>query len=139
MSEHNVEFVRKALEAFNTDGPEMFTTGAFSSPEVVFDLSRSGIPGVSVYEGAEVVKKFFEDDWFSVFPFEEWQIVVEDMVDLGDQVVALTSQKGRGASSGVEAQLKLGNLFTIKDGLIVRIEIFQNREQALAAAATRSG
>ncbi len=53
MSQENVELVRRAMEEFNRGGAAAVINGGFLSPEVVFDGSRSGIPGVGVIRGQD--------------------------------------------------------------------------------------
>jgi ketosteroid isomerase-like protein len=133
MSEENVELVRRSFEVFNRDGIEaLFSEGIFSS-DVLIDASGSGIPGVGTYRGDQVIT-FFEDDWFEAFPFADWEIVVVDLVDHGDRVVCISRQRGRGSSSGAEAELEVANVHTVRGGQIVRIEVYRDREQALEAA-----
>ncbi|MEK6325906.1 MAG: nuclear transport factor 2 family protein [Actinomycetota bacterium] len=134
MSQENVELVRRAFELFNQGGvPAAFSSGLMS-PELVFDPSASGIPGAGVYRGRDEVWAFFEEDWFEAFPFDEWELEVEELIDHGDQVFAMTRQRGRGASSGVAAELVLANIFTLRDGEVVRIELYRDRERALEVA-----
>jgi ketosteroid isomerase-like protein len=137
MSQENVEIVRRAFEVFNQEGVEALAGSGLWSPELVFDTSRAGIPGVGVYRGLDEVRAFFEDDWFQAFPFEEWELVVEELIDHGDQVIAMSRQRGRGASSGVAAELELGNIFTLRCGEIVRTVLYSDREKALEAAGLR--
>jgi ketosteroid isomerase-like protein len=134
VSEENVELVRRAIEAFNRRGVESLISGGFYSPEIVFDLSSAGIPGAGVYHGLDEVRAFFEEDWFGAFPFEEWEIDVEELIDNGDQVIVMTRQRGRGASSGVAAELELANIFTLHGAEIVRLEVYRDRERALEVA-----
>ncbi len=137
MSQENVELCRRAFEAFNQGGVEAVISGGFWSPDVVLDLSPTGIPGVGVYRGHDEIKAFFEEDWFRAFPFEEWEVEIADLTDHGDQVVFMSLQRGRGASSGAAAQLELGNIFTLRDGEIVRMEVHPDRETALEAAGLK--
>jgi ketosteroid isomerase-like protein len=135
MSEENIELVRRTMEAFNRGGPVAVISGGFLSAEIVFDASRAEIPGIGVARGTNEVRAFFEEDWFGAFPFEEWEIQVEEpIVDHGDQVIFKTRQQGRGVSSGAAAVLELGNILTIRDGEIVRIEIYRRPEDAFEAA-----
>ena len=134
MSQENVEVVRRSFEVFNRDGLEAAFRGGFLSPEVVVDLSGTGIPGLGVYSGHDEVTAFFEQDWFTTFPFAEWEIVVEELVDHGDCVVNMSRQRGRGAKSHVAAEVELTNIHTLRDGQIVRIEVYRDRKQALKAA-----
>jgi ketosteroid isomerase-like protein len=133
MSQENAELVRRTMEEFNRGGPAVIN-GGFLSTEIVFDASRAGIPGIGVARGQDEVRAVFEQDWFGAFPFEEWEIQIEEPVALGDQVIFGSRQQGRGASSGAAAALQLGNIFTIRDGEIVRIEVYGHPQEAFKAA-----
>jgi hypothetical protein len=49
-------------------------------------------------------------------------------------VIFTSRQQGRGASSGAATALELGNIFTLRNGEIVRMEIYGQPEDALEAA-----
>jgi len=133
MSEENVEIVRRVMEAFNQGGPAAAINSGLLSPEIVFDASRAEIPGVGTLRGQDEVRTFFEQDWFGAFPFEEWEIHIEEPIERGDHVIFKSRQQGRGASSGAASALELGNIFTIHNGEIVRMEIFRDPDEALEA------
>jgi len=137
MSQENVEAVRRGYELFNEGGPEAVIRAGFWSPGIVFDFSPSEIPGLGVYRGHDEVRAFFEEDWFGAFPFEEWEVVLDELVDDGDQVIAASRQRGLGASSGVAAELEQGFIFTLRDGEVVRVEVYNGHKQALEAAGLR--
>jgi ketosteroid isomerase-like protein len=134
MSQENVKLVRRAYEVFNQGGPEAMISAGMWSPEIVFDFSPSGIPGLGVYHGNDEVRAFFDEDWFGAFPFEEWEVVLDELIDHGDQVIAMHHQRGRGASSGVATQLEQGMIYTLRGGQIVRVEIYGDQQTALEAA-----
>ena len=137
MSKENVELVRRAYEVFNKGGPEAVISAGIWSVEIEFDFSPSDIPGLGVYRGHDEVRAFFEEDWFRAFPFEEWEIELDELVDHGNQVVAVHRQRGLGASSGVAAELEQGIIYTLRDGEVVRAEIYGDPEKALQAAGLR--
>jgi len=134
MSQENVEVVRRLFDVFNRGGPDAVIEAGFLSPEIVFDPSRLGIPGVGILRGQEAVRAFFKEDWFGAFPFEEWEIHIEEPVSDGDRVIVKSSQQGRGASSGAAAGLELGNIFTLRNHQVVRMAVFGRPEEALEAA-----
>jgi ketosteroid isomerase-like protein len=134
MSQENMEILRRAFEVFSRDGPAGVISGGFWSPEIVWDASRSGIPGHGVYRGHDEVRSYFEDDWFQAFPFEEWEVEIEQLIDNGDQVIAMSRQRGRGATAGVASELELALVFDLRDGQIVRVETYLDRMKALEAA-----
>ena len=100
----------------------------------MFDFSPTGIPGLGVYRGYDEIRTFFEEDWFGTFPFEEWEVQVEELIDHGDQVIAMLRQQGRGGSSGVAAELEFVGVSTLRRGEVTRTEFYLDREQALEAA-----
>jgi SnoaL-like domain len=138
MSQENVELVRRLFEVLNQGGADAVVDAGFLSPQIVFDASRSGIPGVGVFHGREEVRRFFKDDWFAVFPFEDWVIQIDQLIDDGDRVIFKSRQHGRGATSGaVAAALELGNIFTLSEGQVVRVTLFGRPEEAFEAAGLR--
>jgi ketosteroid isomerase-like protein len=134
MSQENVEIVRRLFEVFNRGGPDAVIEAGFLSPRIVFDASRAGIPGVGVLRGREEVRAFFKEDWFGAFPFEAWEIQIDQPIDDGDRVIVKSRQQGRGASSGAPTALELGNIFTFSNGQVVRLTVFGRPEEAFEAA-----
>jgi ketosteroid isomerase-like protein len=133
MSEENVEMVRRAYETFGEGGPEA-VFDKFWSDDIVFDASPAKIPGLGIYRGRDEVRRLFDEDWFGAFPFEEWEVVVEELIDNGDQVIGMTRQRGRGATSGAAAELELAQICTVRGGKIVRVDTYLDRAEALEAA-----
>ena len=134
MSQENVELVRRVFEAFNRGGPAAVVRAGLLANEVVFDGTQSGVPGLGVLRGIDDVWAFFENDWFAVFPIEDWEIQIDEPIDNGDQVIVTSHQRGRGAASGAGTALTLGNIFTVQNREIVRMQVFQLPEDALEAA-----
>ena len=134
MSQENVELIRRGYELFNAGGPQAVISAGIWSPEIVFDFSLSDIAGLGVYRGHDQIRAFFEEDWFGSFPFEEWEVAVDELIDHGDQVIAMSRQRGRGVSSGAAAELELAQICTLRGGEVVRVETYLDRKQALEAA-----
>ena len=133
MSQENVELIRRAYKAFNRGGVDAVIDEGIWSPEIVWDATPSGIPGLGVYRGHEEVKSFFKDDWFQAFPFEDWELEVDELIDHGDQVIGICRQRGRGAASGAGTELVLAQVATVRDGQAVRIDNYLDRAKALEA------
>jgi ketosteroid isomerase-like protein len=134
MSEENVELTRRAFVAFNREGVEAFDNTDLWSPEIVFDATPSGVPGMGVYRGYDEVRRFLEEDWFGVFPFEEWELELEELIDHDDHVIAMCRQRGRGTSSGVAAEVEFAIIESFRDGQLVRSDFYLDRGKALEAA-----
>jgi len=133
MSQENVEVFRRAFEEFTRGGWEPLF-GTIWAPEIVWDMSPAGIPGLGVYHGFDELRSFF-DDWFSTFPFDDWEQELDDVIDCGDDVVvALTRQRGRGSASGVSVELEYAQVITFREGKIVRSVVYTDLDQALKVA-----
>ncbi len=65
--------------------------------------------------------------------FEDARLDPEEMLDLGDRVLVTSTQSGHGAGSGVPHREPLFQLFTLRRGLVVRQDDFQDRAEALEA------
>jgi uncharacterized protein len=70
--------------------------------------------------------------------WEEFTIEPEEFHEVGDRVAVPIRQRARGGSSGVEIEIRIGHLWTIHEGKIVRLEVFPAREDARKAALTSS-
>ncbi len=55
-------------------------------------------------------------------------------VDIDDRVVVTVRLRGRGRGSGVEVDARFYDVFTLRDGKIVRMDQFTERSEALGAA-----
>jgi ketosteroid isomerase-like protein len=133
MSEENVEVVRRAFEEFHRSGWAGLL-GTVYAPEIVWDMRPTGIPGLGIYRGSDELRHFFENEWFSTFPFEEWQQELREVIDCGERVVAVAYQHGRGSASGASVELEYFQVITIQDEKLVRVDTYLDRQQALEAA-----
>jgi uncharacterized protein len=77
--------------------------------------------------------------------WDHWRVVPAEFVEIGDYVVVLACYIGRGKGSGVEIRQEGAHVFKLRDGKVVRLEIFADRAKALesvgagqAAAAASS-
>ncbi len=65
---------------------------------------------------------------------EEIEDDCEELIDAGDQVISVTTTRGRGRRSGIEIEGTNASIWTIRDGKIVRVAWFGRRDEALEAA-----
>jgi ketosteroid isomerase-like protein len=130
MSQENVEIVRRLLEAFNRGDFEAVFKDA--APEFEYDLSRAVGPWRGVYgrDGAlSMIREIVESwEWVRVEPHE--------LIEVGEHVVVPWTMQGAGRD-GIEVEARSTWVCTIRDGLIVRICLYQERGEALEAAGLR--
>jgi uncharacterized protein len=132
MSQENVEIVRQATEAYNREAFEEAI--GWMDPEIEWDMSRVQVPDPEVYRGFNGLQAFhsvWKESW-------EWlELEPQDFIESGDQVVTLIRQVGRGRLSGVEVEQRFAQLWTLRDGKIVRMEMYPDKGAALEAAGLR--
>src|SRR4051794_9425848 len=69
--------------------------------------------------------------------FDDYETEAREPVDLGDKVVVTVWDCARGKGSGVPIERYHAQIWTFRDGRIVRVEIFDDRSGALDAASGR--
>ncbi|HEY4897346.1 MAG TPA: nuclear transport factor 2 family protein [Solirubrobacteraceae bacterium] len=65
--------------------------------------------------------------------FADPAFIPEEVREQGDRVATAVLFRGTGRVSGVPVTMRAGHLFTLRDGLIVRFEVFQDPAAALGA------
>jgi len=87
--------------------------------------------------GFRTITDFF-DTWAGLYG--EFRVEAEEIVEAGDQVVALERHSARGVK-GSEAEGMVGHsfacLYTFRDGKVSQVKEYATREQALEAAGLR--
>jgi ketosteroid isomerase-like protein len=73
------------------------------------------------------------DDWDAM----EWTLEPEKFIDAGERVVVLARLSARGRASGVSLVRRDGMVWTVRDGMVARLDYFNNPSDALEAAGLR--
>jgi ketosteroid isomerase-like protein len=129
MTEENVEIVRRAVDAFNALDVDRFLS--MCEPEIEY---RSAIEQ-KTYRGFDEMVRYREDidAVMEGFHFEDSRFL-----DAGrDRVVHLYRLVGRGAESGVPVSQEVGALWQLRNGKLLKGEIYLDQRQALEAAGLR--
>ena len=129
MSQENLDVVRRAHEAFNRRDVDAFLDDA--DPNLVWDWSRAIGPDREIFRGRDEVVRFIRSWWEA---FDESVVVVDELIDAGDQVVFVFHGRQRGRGSGAEIEGR-GSLlvWTFWGGKIVKGTLYQTRAEALEA------
>ena len=125
MSEQNVDVVRAFYESWNGPKPDedllRYVAPDFewvNPPNAVEPGIRHGHEGLlTALANLSAVFSHHEHD-----PGE--------LVDLGDQVLAWAQFRGRGRIAGIPYEKGEAQLWTLRDGLIVRFEWFHDPDEA---------
>jgi ketosteroid isomerase-like protein len=117
--------VRSSYEALNRGDIE--ATMAILAPDVEWRESAA-LPDTGTFRGREAVRSFLEDF------LEQWQQFhqeVEDVVVEGDRAALLIHLTARGRGSGADVDARYAHLWTLRDGVGVRVEAYYDRDAAL--------
>ena len=131
MSQENVELVRRVYEAAaSRDSAAVF---ALYDPEVELDSTRLGIVDSAggIHRGHEGLRSFFRG-WH-----EAWgniQYDYEELIDAGEQVIAVVTRHARGRASGIEVERPFALLWTLREGKVSQVVGSRSRAEAREAA-----
>jgi ketosteroid isomerase-like protein len=123
MSRENVELVQRGVEHFMATGEppwEMFDEGV--------EVHDHDTPDQGEYRGHAGFGRWLEE-WGAAWA--EWSIEPEEFIDAGDRIVAVIHMKTEGQGSGVVTERQDAMVITMRGGLWLRVDYYNNREQAL--------
>lgn len=133
MSAANVQTVLSGYAAFNErdfDRPL-----ACFADDAEHDWSRSVGPYAGVYRGRAQILRFWNSFLEAV---HDVRFDVEEALDLGDDVLVMVAAHVQGRESGAEVVARGPHVWTLRDGRVVRFELFQTREEALRTIGVSS-
>jgi ketosteroid isomerase-like protein len=121
------ELVLRAVEAMNRRDLDGWLS--IFGPGSVWDMSPMGLGS---YEGSAAIREFAED-WLGAW--EEFELAVEEFLDLGNGVVLATVfQHARMAGSRAEVQMRYVSVNCWHEGIFLRIRNYTDADEARAAA-----
>lgn len=135
MSQRNVDLVRGIYEGFPAVQAGLrrgdFPIGWPFDEDVEWDASDIGLPdlGVGVLRGWEGIRRFWVA-WLA--PWEDVSFDYE-LRDTGDHVVALIDQRMRARFDMNVVTGRYAQLWTFRDGQVVRWKMYRDKAEALAA------
>ena len=129
MSQENVEILRRVLRAAGQRQPRLRT---LFDPDVEHSRIGAETPDMEGrWLGLDEMRSAMRE---YLRPMSDLRIEAERIIDLGgDRVLVLSRQTARGKQSGVPIEHELGDVFTLRDGRIVRFDSYWNRAEALEA------
>ena len=131
MSRENVEIVRRIYDAVAQR--DAATPFAYYAEDIVWDVSNSRRATLmhSVYHGHEGVRQSWRD---GLSAFGEIDFEVKELIDAGDQVLAVIREREVGRASGVPVETTHTAVLTLSGGKIIQVQMFDDPEQAREAA-----
>jgi ketosteroid isomerase-like protein len=129
VSQENVDILLGGYEWLRVNGR---FPAHLATPDFVWDMSHFvyGLQERQVYEGAQGADDFFAE-WGS--GWDDWEVEIEALHDLGDKVLAIVKQRGRSRLSGIPAEMLMAMLWTFRDGKTTLMEMYADPHEALKA------
>jgi ketosteroid isomerase-like protein len=135
MSEENVEVVRRAVELVRRRDEQSsgsrVGTGLLDDALEVHDHDS---PDLGVLKGHAGFLRWI-DDWDEAWA--EWRLEPEEFIDAGERVVVLVRLSARGRGSGVSLERRDGMVWTVRNGMAIRLDYYNSPAEALEAAGLR--
>jgi ketosteroid isomerase-like protein len=129
MSEANVAIVRRGNAALNAHDVDALPESFDAAVEFV---DHQAAVGEETGSGIDAIRRLLEG-WIEVFP--DFRAEVQEFIDAGDKVVCVTDWRGTGSKSELDYHVRAAEVYTLRDGKIVRAELgFADRDAALTAA-----
>ncbi len=124
MSQENVEIVRQFLVIDDLD--DALT---YADPGIVWNpVEESSAQG---HDAVRASTTRWKSEW------DDYELIPEHFADLGDRVVVTVRFRARGRASGIEVDARLYDVFTLRDGRIIRMDQFAEQSEALEAVRLR--
>jgi ketosteroid isomerase-like protein len=131
MSQENVELVRQGFARWNEGDYDFFFNSA--APDIEL-LSRFGSLTGEPYRGHEGVREWLADIQQS---FERFDLWLDDVRDLGDEVLAIGGLNLRARGSGLDMKEPMGWVLEFRDGRVARMRFYARPAEALEAVGLR--
>jgi ketosteroid isomerase-like protein len=132
MSQQDLDQLRTRYEAFARGDWE----AAFAGLGPDFEMHDHGLLDVPVQRGPDAIS---EVQARAADAFEQQRYEPEKLIDLEGRILVRVRFFARGRGSGVELETKIGQLWTLKDGRAVRLDVYRTWEAAVEAAGIDGG
>ena len=89
-----------------------------------------GWPEQQSYDGVEGARAFL-GAWLNAW--DDWELELDALHDAGDKVVAIVRQRARSKATGRPVEMVFGQVWTLRNGKQVRMEMYADSVEALQA------
>ena len=126
MGEADVETLKRGYAALNRD--DLSVVLELLDAEIEWHEPATSLEG-GTHRGRDSFERFLRG-WLE--SFEGFRVEPEQVLERGDQLVAVVRQSGTGRASGLQVETRLAHVWTVANGKAVRWEAVPDAEAALA-------
>jgi len=132
MSQDHIDVIKRGLEAFNRG--DWDSAVEHLAEDAVWSGYLASVDGSKSLFGREAIKKAWSDQ-SEALGREEFRAEAQEFRDLGAGTVLVSIRLlGRGTESGLPIEINYVQLWTLRDGLGVRVDSYGAEAEALEAA-----
>ena len=130
MSQENVEIASRAFQQMSQGGFD--AVWELVDPDLEWETSPN-LPDAGVYRGRARVRAFLEEQYEVVWGGLP-RVDIERAFDCDEDVLLFVRIRGHGSHTGIPLDVQIAQLVTVRDGKLVRVKVFPDRQEALEAA-----
>lgn len=132
MSKENVEIVRQAIETNRSADLEEMIEAALALWHPGCEYTRvTAAVDSQTYRGHDGIRRYMSDMADS---WAEWRFEAEEVFEVAaDTVVATGRFRSTARASGAPIEVRLGAVFVLSHGKILRGQVYPSRQEALEA------
>jgi ketosteroid isomerase-like protein len=129
VSQENVEIVQRVIQRFADQDIEAALKDI--DPDAALDWSNSDAPDSGVYTGHEAWRGFMQarDDALVDRRFDSAEL----LTPAADTVVLVGRVREQGRTSGAAVETRGATVWTLRDGKVIYLKIYQSSDEALKA------
>jgi ketosteroid isomerase-like protein len=136
MSQENFEVMRRAFEQWQRGGETLEAIPIELYAEDV-EWDQSAYPLVDFPDRGVGRDSLFDAMATYFSGWTSYRAEATEIIDAGENVITVLHEKGGIGDSNVFVERDLFQVWTLRDGLVVKYRTFQTRQEALEAAGLR--
>jgi ketosteroid isomerase-like protein len=126
----NAETILQLFDAFNSEDMQRVLELTHADFEVTVPAELSAEP--DVYRGHDGMRRYFESFRDAM---EEIRFRSEGFRDAGEDTIVAMRISARGRRTGIPVEQHMTGVWTVRDGKVLRVRVYESEERAPATGA----
>lgn len=128
MSSRDVEIVRAGYDALSSN--DIDTILEFFHPEFEVTTPPTLSAEPDTYRGHDGVRRYFDSFWEAM---DDIRFVPHTFREVGDRIAVEISLHARGKNTGIETEQRSVQVWELRDGKAIGLEVYPTLDEALAS------